>query len=135
MIARIGGLAVGFPGLLLLAVGGLLFFIAVTRIRFTAPGAASEAGRSHISLVGIVLQMLGFASTGFGPIRIALPAASTASIVEAVVVAALMVGAVSLFHSAAAEMGRNWSIIARTRKDHELVTSGAFARIRNPIYT
>lgn len=135
MIARIAGLPVGFPGLIALALGGMLFFVAVTRIRLTARGGGSEAGRSHISLVGIVLQMLGFAGTGFGPIRVALPAASTASIVEALVVAGLMAGAVSLFNSAAVEMGRNWSIVARTRKDHELVTSGAFARIRNPIYS
>jgi protein-S-isoprenylcysteine O-methyltransferase Ste14 len=31
-------------------------------------------------------------------------------------------------------MGRNWSLVARTRTDHELVTSGVFARLRHPIY-
>ena len=135
MDALFGGLPVGWPGLVVLAAGGLLFFVAVMRIRFAARGAGSEAGRSPVSLVGIMLQMLGFAGTGFGLIRVALPAASAVSIAEAILVAALMAGAVSLFHSAAVEMGRNWSLVARTRKDHELVTSGAFARIRNPIYS
>ncbi len=46
-----------------------------------------------------------------------------------------MAGAVLLFAAATAEMGRNWSLIARTRKDHELVTSGPFAHVRHPIYT
>jgi protein-S-isoprenylcysteine O-methyltransferase Ste14 len=32
-------------------------------------------------------------------------------------------------------MGRNWSIVARTREDHELVQSGPFAVMRHPIYT
>ena len=32
-------------------------------------------------------------------------------------------------------MGRNWSVVARTRSDHELVTGGPFAHVRHPIYT
>jgi protein-S-isoprenylcysteine O-methyltransferase Ste14 len=32
-------------------------------------------------------------------------------------------------------MGRNWSLEARTREDHELIVSGPFALIRHPIYT
>jgi protein-S-isoprenylcysteine O-methyltransferase Ste14 len=32
-------------------------------------------------------------------------------------------------------MGRNWSVVARTRSDHELVTTGPFAWLRHPIYT
>ncbi|HKO72935.1 MAG TPA: isoprenylcysteine carboxylmethyltransferase family protein [Bradyrhizobium sp.] len=130
------GLPVGWPGLVVIAAGGLLFFFAVMRIRFTSGGAGSpEAARSGISLLGIALQVLGFASTGFGSIRIALPAASVASLAEACAVAVLMTGAVWLFAAAAREMGRNWSLVARTRKDHELVTSGAFAHVRHPIYT
>ena len=127
---------VGSPGLVIMACGGLLFFLAVLRVTFASRrGSSPEEGRSGISLFGIALQMLGFASTGFGPVRIALPASSPASLVEAVTVAALMAGAVSLFVAAGREMGRNWSLVARTRADHELVTSGAFAHFRHPIYT
>lgn len=131
-----GGLPVGWPGLLAMGLGVPLSVAAVIRTRLKAGGSRSpDAGRSRISVLGIALQALGFASTGFGSIQVALPATSTASIVEAIAVAALMAGSVSLFAAAAAEMGRNWSLVARTRKDHELVTSGAFARVRNPIYT
>ena len=130
------GVPVGWPGLVVMAFGGLLFFLAVMRMSFASRGGGSpEAGRSGISLLGIGLQMLGFASTGFGSIRIALPAASLASLAQACAVAALMTGAVALFVAAARQMGRNWSLVARTRKDHELVTSGAFAHVRHPIYT
>jgi protein-S-isoprenylcysteine O-methyltransferase Ste14 len=31
-------------------------------------------------------------------------------------------------------MGRNWAVVAQTRSDHALVTSGPFAWVRNPIY-
>jgi protein-S-isoprenylcysteine O-methyltransferase Ste14 len=130
------GVPVGWPGLVVMAVGGLLFFLAVMRMSLASRGGRSpETGRSGISLLGIALQMLGFANTGFGMIRIALPASSFASLAEACVVAALMAGAVSLFVAAGREMGRNWSLVARTREDHELVTSGAFAHVRHPIYT
>lgn len=129
------GLPIGWPGLVVMAIGGLLFLVAGMRIRFAAGGSGPSAGRSRISIIGIALQILGFASTGFGLIRIALPPAGPTSIAEAIVVAALMIGSVSIFASAGGEMGRNWSLVARTRTDHELVTSGPFARIRHPIYT
>ncbi|WP_174280139.1 methyltransferase family protein, partial [Sphingomonas bacterium] len=59
----------------------------------------------------------------------------TAALVEAAAVAALMAGTVALFVWATRAMGRNWSIAARTRADHSLVTTGPFARIRHPIYS
>lgn len=31
-------------------------------------------------------------------------------------------------------MGRNWSVVARMRSDHELVRTGPFAVVRHPIY-
>jgi protein-S-isoprenylcysteine O-methyltransferase Ste14 len=31
-------------------------------------------------------------------------------------------------------MGKNWSLIARTRSDHQLVRNGPFAIVRHPIY-
>jgi protein-S-isoprenylcysteine O-methyltransferase Ste14 len=130
------GVPVGWPGLVVMAFGALLFFFAVMRIRIRGGSAPSpDAARASISLLGISLQVLGFASTGFGSIRIALLAASWASLIAAALVAALMTGAVWLFSAAAREMGRNWSLVARTRKDHELVTSGPFAHVRHPIYT
>lgn len=31
-------------------------------------------------------------------------------------------------------MGANWSLVARTRADHQLVQTGPFAFVRHPIY-
>jgi protein-S-isoprenylcysteine O-methyltransferase Ste14 len=39
-----------------------------------------------------------------------------------------------LFAASSNALGRNWSIVARTRSDHELVQSGPYARVRHPIY-
>jgi protein-S-isoprenylcysteine O-methyltransferase Ste14 len=53
----------------------------------------------------------------------------------ALAVAALMGGSVLLFVAATRAMGANWSVVARMREGHELVTGGIFARLRHPIYT
>src|SRR3546814_15888357 len=45
-----------------------------------------------------------------------------------------MATTVGLFVWASRTMGRNWSIVARTRADHRLVTTGPFAHVRHPIY-
>jgi len=42
---------------------------------------------------------------------------------------------VGLFHAASRAMGKNWAVVARTREDHSLVTSGPFAFVRHPIYS
>ena len=51
-----------------------------------------------------------------------------------IAVALLMAATVSLFGWATRTMGRNWAIVAQTREEHELVTSGPFAYVSNPIY-
>jgi protein-S-isoprenylcysteine O-methyltransferase Ste14 len=78
--------------------------------------------------------MLGFTAVGFGPVVAALPATSPAAILQAVIVAALMTVSILLFMSASRAMGENWSLVARMRTGHELVTSGVFAHVRHPIY-
>jgi protein-S-isoprenylcysteine O-methyltransferase Ste14 len=52
-----------------------------------------------------------------------------------IAVALLVLLTIGLFFAASRAMGRNWSIVARTREDHDLVTWGPFALIRHPIYT
>jgi protein-S-isoprenylcysteine O-methyltransferase Ste14 len=93
--------------------------------------AARKSGRSTI---GIVLQGIGFAAVGFGPVELSLPWSATQSLVSTVLVALLGGGAVALFVTSAAVMGKNWSVVARTRSDHQLVRSGPFAVVRHPIY-
>jgi protein-S-isoprenylcysteine O-methyltransferase Ste14 len=67
--------------------------------------------------------------------RIVLPSDSPAALAAAAAVAALMGSAALMFLAASRAMGANWSLAARMRDDHALVTSGIFGRLRHPIYT
>src|SRR3954452_24814959 len=94
---------VGLPGLIVLLVGGALFFAAL--IRATLSRDARESGKkSGVSRIGIGLQMAGFALIGFGPVRGSLRAASPHGIAAAVAVALLMGGAFALFRAATRAM-------------------------------
>ena len=92
------------------------------------------AKKSRASTIGIALQACAFFAAGYGPMRIALPWNSAAAIASTALVLALGFGAVGLFIGAARAMGRNWSVVARTRADHQLVRKGPFAIVRHPIY-
>lgn len=86
------------------------------------------------SLIGIALQSVGFAAAAIGFAKAQLPWWAPYSLVSTALVALLGGTAVALFLSAAATMGKNWSIIARTRTDHQLIRTGPFAIVRHPIY-
>ena len=126
---------VGLPGLAVMAVGLLSFFVALAAARRRAGAEASgNATRSRRSMLGIVVQGLAFVAAGMGRIDVTLDPLRALSIVEAMIVLLLMTGAVGLFVWASRTMGRNWSIVARTRDDHRLVETGPFAFVRHPIY-
>jgi protein-S-isoprenylcysteine O-methyltransferase Ste14 len=86
------------------------------------------------SLIGIALQSLGCAAAGIGLVRPVLPWWAPFSLVSTALVLLLGGTAIALFLSAATTMGKNWSLVARTRPDHQLVRSGPFAIVRHPIY-
>jgi protein-S-isoprenylcysteine O-methyltransferase Ste14 len=128
---------VGMPGLLALGVGFFAFLaslIPAQRLRASADGETT-ARRSRASIVGVAIQGLAIGFTSIGVQRATLDPLSSKSLVEAAAVALLMGATVWLFVWASRTMGRNWSIVARTRGDHALVTAGPFAWIRHPIYT
>lgn len=49
--------------------------------------------------------------------------------------AALMAGALVLFHLTHKHLGRNWSVTLDTRKTHKLIDTGVYARVRHPMYS
>jgi protein-S-isoprenylcysteine O-methyltransferase Ste14 len=128
---------VGVPGLVTFAAGGLLFFASLIRTRIGANrgGESASVARSNLSRWGIFIQMLGFFATGFGGILVGLAPASPAALAGGAAIALLMLLSVGLFSAAARAMGANWTIVARMREGHELVTGGVFSRLRHPIYT
>jgi len=125
---------VGLPGLVAMMIGGAIFFASLIRMRPGGGGGGAAGKSSGLSRLGIFIQMLAFAATGFGRVAAILPPASPLAMLEAAIVAALMLLCVLLFLAATRAMGANWSVVARMREGHELVTGGVFARLRHPIY-
>ena len=111
-------------------VGALAFFIVLLRAR-SKPGAGQRARRDWTSLIGIVIQAVGIGVCGG---RAHLAPFSPGEIPRALTVLLTMGATVGLFGWATQTMGRNWAVVAQTRVDHELVTTGPFAFVRNPIY-
>jgi protein-S-isoprenylcysteine O-methyltransferase Ste14 len=112
---------------------GLVFFYFLVRAfsrRTPEPGSK----RDRRSEAGILIQTLGIAFVGFGPVRLSLSSFSAAGLAGTAAVLLLMTGATALFASSSRELGRNWSLVARTRSDHELVRTGPYALVRHPIY-
>jgi protein-S-isoprenylcysteine O-methyltransferase Ste14 len=112
------------------AIGAIALIRAFARNRQRGD-AAKKSARSR---AGIIVQMVGFAAAGAGPIRAALRWQATSSLVSTALVILLGGGAVAIFIASTRAMGKNWSVVARTRSDHELVRSGPFAVVRHPIY-
>lgn len=114
----------------------LVFAISLIRVRAIGKrGDETGATKAASSWLGIAIQGLGFLAVGIGPLVIRLATFAPVQVAQAQAVMALAVLALGLFLAATRAMGRNWSLTARTREDHELVTAGPFAAIRHPIYT
>jgi protein-S-isoprenylcysteine O-methyltransferase Ste14 len=127
---------VGLPGLAAIALGFLVFLLALlaARVRAGRGAKVAVARRNNASIIWIIVQGLGIGLAGYGPVRVLLDPTSPKAIAEGMAVLLLMLGAVWLFHASSRTMGKNWSLVARTREDHQLVQSGPFAVVRHPIY-
>lgn len=112
---------------------GIVFFLSlmVAVARRTRESGTKTDGRSRF---GILLQSVGIGLAGFGPITASLPPFGIAALVGTIAVMLLMGGSVAIFAASSRALGQNWSLVARTRGDHELVQSGPYARVRHPIY-
>ena len=127
---------IGLPGLAVMAVSFVVFLGALIAARVRAGreqrGNRTRSGRS---MIGIVVQGIGIGFAGFGAQAVTLDPLSTEALGEAAFCALLMTATIGLFFWASRTMGRNWSLVARTREDHQLVEGGPFAYVRHPIYT
>lgn len=128
--------AVALPGIAAMMIGFLAFFLALmaAQYRRAASGGAPVSQRASITWLWIAVQGIGIGAVSYGPVRVELDPVSPLALIEAATVLALMFGVVWLFDASSRTMGRNWSLVARTREDHTLVQSGPFAVVRHPIY-
>jgi protein-S-isoprenylcysteine O-methyltransferase Ste14 len=112
---------------------GLVFFYFLVRA-FSRRTAEAAAKRDRRSQAGIIIQSVGIALAGFGRVKVTLPSLSPAGLAGTAAVLLLMGGAITLFATSSRELGKNWSLVARMRNDHELVRTGPYAHVRHPIY-
>jgi protein-S-isoprenylcysteine O-methyltransferase Ste14 len=122
-----------------LALGGSIFFaVAFARGTFTR-GRDPGAARDLRSWLGLVLQAIGMGLVWNMPrpsIEPIVPSGGLMVQASAVILCAgLVIAAVWLSWSAFATIGAQWSVGARLRSDHALVTSGPYAFVRHPIYS
>lgn len=127
---------VGLPGLAAIAIGFLVFFatLVAARMRARKTDGAPVARKANASWIWITVQGLSMGIVGFGRVDVRVDPLSARALIEAAVVLGLMLGAARLFDASSRTMGKNWSLVARTREDHQLVQTGPFAVIRHPIY-
>jgi protein-S-isoprenylcysteine O-methyltransferase Ste14 len=124
---------VGPPQLWAFQALSIVFFLFLLRAFWRRSGETGSKPDPR-SRIGILLQVIGIFAVGLGPPKIVLQPFAPASLGETATVVVLMGGAIWLFAASSSALGKNWSVVARMRSDHELVRSGPYARVRHPIY-
>ena len=122
------------PALIAMVIGGAIFGALVVGVRLRSRGTGGDAPRSRVSVAGIILQMAAYVAVGLGAVTASLDPLSIGSIAQTAAVALMMGSAIGLFVVSARALGANWSLEARVRDEHSLVTHGPFSRVRHPIY-
>ena len=112
-------------------------FAAVFLLRRRAPVAA-ERQRDPMGTVGLILQGMGFGLVWGIRRHVGSPfvdASFAVLVALAIVTVALAAGSVALTLWSVRTLGRQWALAARLVEGHELVTTGPYRWVRNPIYT
>jgi protein-S-isoprenylcysteine O-methyltransferase Ste14 len=104
------------------------------------PPKATEAKRDKVASLGIGLQVCAYALVWFQPPRREFlpPVAALAGgpgIVYGVLTVGLAVASVWLVAAAVRTLGKQWAVAARLVEGHNLITTGPYNYVRNPIYT
>lgn len=124
-IVALIGVIIGWIGL-----GSVMLLMRASRT-----GAADNAGakRDGSSMLGLALQSAGIFAAWFGAVHVTRDLSPQAALAGLSSFVLALVG-LALFIWSAMTMGANWSLVARTRGEHELVERGPFKYVRHPIY-
>lgn len=93
--------------------------------------------RDPRSRVGILIQGIAFAMVWAArrrPLGMIAPLSPEFEYVVGAVTVLIAAGSVCLVGAAVRTLGKQWTYVARTIEGHELVTTGPYAFVRNPIY-
>jgi len=108
--------------------------IVVVGKRGAAPGAQR---RDWKSMMGLLLQGAGYAIcfAAFRPYFSPLfPMSKTAEAILGIFTAVLAFASTWFCYTAARALGKQWALVARVIEGHELVRTGPYYVVRNPIY-
>jgi len=113
--------------------------VGVAFLRRSRPGSNRGAvHRDARGWIGLALQVVGVAlvwSIRRPPTSLLIGAPDRlVQVVFVLLTASLVAAAMMLFWGAFRALGPQWSVEARVRLDHELVTNGPYAYVRHPIY-
>lgn len=116
-----------------------IFFAGIFLLR-KRPPRAPDAKHDRVASLGIFLQMCGFFLAFFQPPwQSFLPPVRLLTGVAGVAFAIFTVGLAAasgwLVYAAVRTLGKQWAMRARLVEQHQLITVGPYAYIRNPIYT
>lgn len=126
--------SIGLTALILVLASWIIFgLLFVFRKR---PPKPEEAKRASVAMWGILLQGCGFALVGSVHRAYWWPFAASTIGEFALTAAAVGLALASdwLCLRAIQSLGKQWTYEARVIKGHELITSGPYAIVRNPIY-
>jgi protein-S-isoprenylcysteine O-methyltransferase Ste14 len=116
---------------------GWVVFAAGILLRARGQPAVKRA-RERASVAAIVVQGIGFGLVwGFrrAPHTMILPMPIWVGFTLTILAIVIAVGSAWMGARAIRILGKQWSLEARIREDHELITAGPYAVVRHPIYT
>lgn len=134
MIAFHSDLAAEIVDLVLIPCWVGMVAILIIGKRRAAPGAQRSDRKS---VIGMSLQFAGYAICFAAPRPIFFPPFAISSATEkgvAVFTVGLALLSTWFCYAAACALGRHWALMARVIDGHELVRSGPYGIVRNPIY-
>jgi protein-S-isoprenylcysteine O-methyltransferase Ste14 len=102
------------------------------------PPSPPDSKRERTSIIGIALQGAGYAvvwSVHRQPFTPIAPLGKAFEIAVAVIAMVLAIGSVWFISAAVRTLGKQWSLAARVLEGHNLITTGPYNVVRNPIYT
>jgi len=102
------------------------------------PPSAPDGKRERSSIVGIALQGVGYAvvwSVRRPPFTPIVALGKLFEVGMAIITMVLAVGSVWFISAAVRALGKQWSLAARVLEGHNLITTGPYNVVRNPIYT
>ncbi len=104
-------------------------------LRGRAKSAKENKRRDGLSRLGILIQAIAFALSWMGPWWMFAPRSPGMHPALALLAVGVAFSGSFLVISAVRTLGRQWSLTARITEGHELVTTGPYSLVRNPIYT